>query len=207
MQRSLDRSFDRQWGTDTTGVIPLRDLSITSPHVVDGAWYEPASGKVIAQIMAYLPVDFRHFTFIDFGSGKGRILLIATAYGFARIIGVEFALELHQIALRNVEIWKRRQQPGNIEPLHMDAVEFPIPSDPLIAFFFSPFKHTTMEQVLANITTSYRQQPRPIALLFYGHRLDTLALFARTPFASRELSVRPDWRRFYHYRSFSVHER
>src|SRR5215831_4141539 len=85
VQHSLDRSFDRQWGTDTTGVILLRDLSITSPHAVDGAWYEPASGKVLAQMLAYLPVDFRRFTFIDFGSGKGRVLFLATAYGFARI--------------------------------------------------------------------------------------------------------------------------
>jgi hypothetical protein len=42
------------------------------------------------------------FTFIDLGSGKGRVLLMAAAYGFKRIIGVEFMPELHRVAEENI---------------------------------------------------------------------------------------------------------
>ena len=36
--------------------------------------------------------------FVDFGCGKGRVLLLAAGFGFARITGVEFAKELCDIA-------------------------------------------------------------------------------------------------------------
>jgi len=44
----------------------------------------------------------RDFTFVDLGSGKGRVLLMASHYPFKRIIGVEFIPELHQVAQENI---------------------------------------------------------------------------------------------------------
>jgi hypothetical protein len=54
------------------------------------------------QLMQALPIDFTQFTFIDLGSGKGRVLLMASAYPFKRIIGVEFMPELHRVAQENI---------------------------------------------------------------------------------------------------------
>ena len=42
------------------------------------------------------------FTFIDLGSGKGRVLLMASDYPFKKIIGVEFMPELHRAAQENI---------------------------------------------------------------------------------------------------------
>jgi len=50
----------------------------------------------------------RDFTFIDLGSGKGRVLLMASDYPFKRIIGVEFMPELHRAAQENVREYTER---------------------------------------------------------------------------------------------------
>src|SRR5579864_7137056 len=60
----------------------------------------------------------RDFTFIDLGSGKGRVLLMASDYPFKRIIGVEFMLELHRVAQKNIAGYSSdRQQCRQIETI------------------------------------------------------------------------------------------
>lgn len=46
--------------------------------------------------------------FLDYGSGKGRALIMAAQYPFRRILGVEFSPQLSLIASQNIE-WPRRQ--------------------------------------------------------------------------------------------------
>jgi predicted O-methyltransferase YrrM len=41
-------------------------------------------------------------TFIDFGSGKGRALWMASEYPFRQLIALEFSPELHRIAEANI---------------------------------------------------------------------------------------------------------
>ncbi len=54
------------------------------------------SQEAVAQTM------LQDFTFIDLGSGKGRVLLMASEYPFQKIIGVEFMPELHRAAQKNI---------------------------------------------------------------------------------------------------------
>jgi len=197
----LDGRFDRTYGTDTSGVISLDDLTIESQNIKDSHWYAPMSVKVFGQIMDSLAIDFQQFDFVDFGSGKGRILLFASQYGFKRTIGIEFALELHSIATKNVTIWESRsQKPSRIETVFMDAVQFPIPSEPLFLFFYSPFKGSVMQRVLDNILSSLTMSPRDFVLVFYGSNPESIRLLEATGFPCRELKLRVDWSRFTHYR-------
>ena len=53
---------------------------------------EPARFR---KVLASLQIAFHDYTFIDFGSGKGRALLLASEFPFKRIIGLEFSPELH----------------------------------------------------------------------------------------------------------------
>jgi hypothetical protein len=54
-----------------------------------------------------LPIpDVSGYTFIDMGSGKGRMLLLAAEPPFRRIIGVEFASDLDALARSNVKTYR-----------------------------------------------------------------------------------------------------
>jgi hypothetical protein len=202
-QRYLDSSIDRQYGIDTSGVIRLKNLTIESKNVEWATWYEPMSVKIFKQIMHHLAINFAEFEFIDFGSGKGRVLLLASNYGFKKIIGVEFAKDLADIANKNVAIWDRyTRKQNNIQTICMDAAEFPIPNVPVVIFFYSPFKGKVMEQVLKNISNSFAMSPREILLVFYGQYPETIKLLKATKFRWRELKLCADWSQFIQYRAF-----
>jgi SAM-dependent methyltransferase len=198
----LDGQFDRAYGTDTSGIIPLSDLNIGNRNIQDCHWYAPMSIKVFRRIMDCLAIDFRRFDFVDFGSGKGRVLLLASQYGFKKIIGVEFAPELHHIAAQNVKIWESRsQKPSGIETVCMDAVQFPIVNEPMVVFLYSPFVGSVLQSVLDNLTGSLARHSRDVVLIFYGANPESIRLLEATGLMCQELKLRLDWSHFTHYRA------
>ncbi len=78
-----------------------------------------------------LPIpDHSRFTFIDLGSGKGRILFLAAEYPYRRIQGVEFARELHSEAQENFRTFSTgagSSGAGKIESVCVDAGNFEFP--------------------------------------------------------------------------------
>ena len=199
----LDGRFDRRFGTDTSGHASLQQMTIERGSVQEGIWYEPMSTKIFAQIMDDLSINYDEFDFIDFGSGKGRVLLLASSYGFKNVVGVEFAKELHEIAKRNIELWRQNsRRSGRIQSVHMDGAEYPIPDVPLVVFFFSPFTDNTMSRVLGNIRTSFQVSSRNIKIIFYGENPETIQLLKEMNFQSKELNLHADWSQFNKYRAF-----
>jgi SAM-dependent methyltransferase len=109
----------------------------------------------------------RDFTFIDLGSGKGRVLLMASDYPFKRIIGVEIMPELHRAAQKNITSYSNdRQQCRQIESLCIDARDFQFPDDPLVVYLFNPFSESTFVHVLKNLRRSVEQTPRPVYIAY-----------------------------------------
>ncbi len=201
-QQRLDfQLFDAKYGTDTSGVIPLSDLELANSETSGGIWYEAASPVTFRQLMAALAIPFGDFAFVDYGSGKGRMLMLAAEQGFRQVTGIEFAAELVAVARKNVEILNRgRVTPASIETLHMDARDYALPDVPLVLFFFSPFRGAVLDRVLANITASHARNPRPLFLVFNGRNPESIEIFHATGFACREVPLQRDPTRFIHYR-------
>jgi hypothetical protein len=102
------------------------------------------------------------------GSGKGRVLLFAAEAGFGRSIGVEFAEELHAVAVENARAAER--QALSIEPILGDATTYEFPEEPLVVHFNNPFTERVMAPVLGNLASSYARRPRPIVALYQQMR-------------------------------------
>ena len=116
----------------------------------------------------YFPMDPNDFVFIDFGSGKGRTLLLASEWRFKKIIGVEFARDLHEIAHKNCRTYRNsKQRCLEIESVHMDATEFPLPNGKSVYYFFNPFSPEIFSKVLENIRKSFIARPRKIYIFYY----------------------------------------
>lgn len=201
-QAYLDGAFDRRYGTETSGVVPLGGLTIKSQSAEDCIWYEPMSVAIFTQIMDRLGIDFSEYQFIDFGSGKGRVLLLASRYGFKKIIGVEFAQELHEIAVRNVRLYEKHTgRATTIESRLEDATRFALPDGPLVIFFYSPFKGAIMNRVLANVSKSLAADPREMVIVFYGKNPESIGFLRALGLPFEELRLRVDFSRFNQYRS------
>ena len=135
------RIFDWQHGVRTCGSTNLADLTVVGNNTSHGRPYYPSHPKFLSEVLSSLNIDYPSYTFVDFGSGKGRVLLIASESPFSEIIGVEFATELHEIACRNIGRYRSKTQKSkNVKSLNLDAIEFEVPLTPLVLYFFNPFR-------------------------------------------------------------------
>lgn len=158
------RRFDRKLGVETGGWIEPTDLTVPAGDVAEGFTYGGTQTRLVRWCFSPLPPNRGSFTFVDMGSGKGRVLLYAAQAGFRRSLGVEFAEELHVVALANAEIAARRGL--LIEPVLGDAGAFEFPDEPIAVYFNNPFSERVMERVIANIRSSYESRPRPVVLVY-----------------------------------------
>ena len=151
--RDADRAFDRTLGLDTSAPLSVGALGTGGAADAHASPYVPVGAPTLRAALAALPVeDFTPFTFIDLGSGKGRALLIAAEFGFREIVGVEYSLVLHEIAVKNMAIaGGTRGQALPILLHHGDAGAYAIPSGDKVIFLFNPFDGEIMARVAANI--------------------------------------------------------
>ncbi|MFC2176351.1 hypothetical protein ACFLR1_05220, partial [Bacteroidota bacterium] len=99
---------ERELGIKTFGTYEPSDFSI-EPHALHaGHLYQPSSSVIFERVMKALNINFKDLVFLDIGSGKGRAMILAAEHGFKKVIGVEYASELNEIAKSNIELIKDR---------------------------------------------------------------------------------------------------
>jgi SAM-dependent methyltransferase len=163
----VDQAFDRDTGVDTGGVDHLYDLTITSKNARFGTSHIASDPNEFAEAMASVDMDLSEATFIDMGSGKGRALLLAAAYPFKQIIGIEFAAELHQLAQANLaSLAATGKSDPRIALIHGDATTYALPAGPLVLYFFNPFDAEVMRPIAEMAMASWRANPRPMRAVY-----------------------------------------
>lgn len=176
--------FDRRFGVDTSGWIAQPIPSVESGDPQLGSAYAGSSPAHFKRTLQNLKIRYEDYTFVDFGSGKGRVLLLAATFPFRRVVGVEWSQELHQVAQRNVKLYNGPRACQETESFCMDAGEFPIPSGKLVLYFFNPFKNEIMARVLRNVKESFKRDTREIILVYMNPRfksvLDGAAFLEKT---------------------------
>jgi len=179
-----DRSFDKKYNTDTTGLISTSKLSISDAKSSSNAIiYLPAPESVTRYMIKSLPVDHADYTFVDYGSGKGRVLLTASNFPFKKIIGVEISSDLHAVALKNLQNFHNPgQKCTDIELNQVNALEYTPPPVPSVFHFYHPFLPEVLRPVLANIKHSLEKHPRSIYILYLYHVDFVAATFSEAGF-------------------------
>lgn len=149
--------FDRRHGTDTAG-----SACKAVPEGFEGRPYEPVTPWSFRRTIRAARIDPRRFTFVDYGSGKGRAVLLAAEMGFRRSIGVELQPSLHEVARSNGRAFRRaRPGAGEVEFILGDATAFrPPEQEDALLFFYNPFGEALMEKTLATLEEVQRAAPR-----------------------------------------------
>jgi SAM-dependent methyltransferase len=167
--------FDRSRRVQTSGTTALNGLNI-SGDASDSNPYIPVRPSRARKALGALPVhDHFAYTFVDIGSGKGRMLLLAAEYPFRKIVGIEFAAELNDRALRNIASYRsRKQRCREIESLRMDALDFWFPDGNLVLYLFNPFGLATMQRLLERLEHSLDRNPRDVLVVTVFPEFDSL---------------------------------
>jgi hypothetical protein len=174
-KRQLYGDADYDWDhhvNTTSAVVGWRDRLLGVFHSA----YQPSEPAIFHEMLdavQQVGLDFRDFTFIDLGSGKGRTLLMASDYPFRRIVGVELLPSLHRIALENLSKYhSEAQMCFALEAVCADAREFVFPAEPSVLYLFNPLPETGLREVMANLEASLRVHPRAVYVLYHNPLLE-----------------------------------
>ena len=183
--RVLDPPKEQLFFVPTKDPVALSGLTISSPNREHGHDYRPSPCQLFEWTLAAIDYDFSKLTFVDYGAGQGRVMLLAAEHPFAAVGGIEFAEELHDNAAMNIAQYPRsRMRCRNVECVHEDASQVGPPDGEAVHYFFNPFSRDVFAEVLHNIVVSYRHKPRRLYLILVDpvatDLVEASGVFART---------------------------
>ena len=161
-----DHGFDLKNQTETAGIIETANLQVTSVHKNRGVRYQPTRARPFRRLMSILHIP-QDQVFVDIGSGKGRVLLMALDFGFKKIVGVEYAPELCEVARKNLNVWRRQHEYLAPVEIHCcDASEYDFKEGETVIYLFNPFDALVLTKLLQRLAESLRIEPRKIWLIY-----------------------------------------
>jgi SAM-dependent methyltransferase len=154
----------------------------TDTQTIPNSTYIPISSKVFQRIMknAELPDNV---SFFDYGSGKGKALILASEMGFKNIAGVELSSELVEISKINIEKYSsKKKKEINIDIICDDATKYTELNGYNVFFINNSFGGNPSEErmvarILRNIEDSMGNNPRNITLIYVHPGISLQLLF------------------------------
>jgi hypothetical protein len=154
--------IERRRGIETSSVVSLDELGLAAD---DRVRYEPSGWLDLRRILRPGEVSTDD-VFIDFGSGKGRVLLQAARYPFRRIIGLELSPQLNAVARQNVERYRGNLRCPDIELVTGDVLEYEVPDDVTVVYIYNAFKGELFQALIDKLLASVDRRPRKLRLIY-----------------------------------------
>jgi SAM-dependent methyltransferase len=171
-ENRLPYPFDAQHNVTTDGVIPGHDLAVghTNDRFIAGYAAIPPSRfrGAIERWRASSPTHpLGHYTFIDFGCGKGRAVLLASELPFRKAIGVELNPSLAETAQSNAATWTAAGKAAcPIQIVCGDALELPWPEGPCLVYLYNPFGEQVMQRLAEKMRNRFSQNPADLEVIY-----------------------------------------
>lgn len=192
------QAFDRRYGTDTRARLDVADMKDVDPELARHAVHYEASAipkfkRALNVIARRLGRNLRDYSFIDIGSGKGLVVMLASRWPFKAVYGVEMTPELHRIAGENVRAFRAREpNAAPIELRCMDALRFELPAANLVVYLYNPFDAELTARFLEKLERTRSDTSAPLLVAYinplYRDLFETGDGF-RTLYADHALAV------------------
>ena len=150
---------------------------------VKGNYYSSVRPDQLWHVLDKMNIT-RDDSFLDFGSGRGTALLVASMFRYGQLYGVELSERLYEESVSNMKAFGIK----NVNLINDDAACVHDEIDKCNHFyFFNPFPMDVFKVVIDNVSTSLRVTKRA-AVLYYvnpkfnGENFDDVIL-ERTAFA------------------------
>lgn len=160
-----DSYFEMKYGVSTSKIVKREDLDISEINKEHSEEYKPTRIRHFRLLIRglNLPEDS---VFVDMGSGKGRVLLMASLHNFKRITGIEISSRLCEIARNNIAIFEKSlKRPLHIEVVNENVLQYNIKNDENVFYFYKPFDNYVMEIIIERIIKSIIQNRRKVWLI------------------------------------------
>jgi hypothetical protein len=136
---------------------------------IDSSLYEGYETTKIFELkkwMKTIPQD-REYNAIDFGSGKGSVLIALSKYNnIRRIYGIEISRELSFIANRNI----RLNNINNTRVLNINALDTPnkLILNSNLFYFYNPFSYKIFLSIIQKIEESIDRNKRACVIIYFN---------------------------------------
>jgi len=161
-------TFDARLGVSTSGITRREELDFddgeAQSHAVRYRASPPFSVRTgIAALRQWLPA-FEEATFVDYGCGAGRVMLIAAELGFGRVIGLELSHDLAVRCRENFDRYRVRRGAGHasLAVEVANAMEYLPDPSARVFFFFKSFDQWVLDGVMKQIEASLSAAPRHV---------------------------------------------
>jgi SAM-dependent methyltransferase len=160
-------TFDAEIGVDTGGYLRVQDLGIEKEIARHCVHYEPTRVWLFEEVFSSISVNYKDYIMVDIGSGKGRVLILASKFPFKKIIGVEISKHLHEIATKNIATYSNTPKKCNdIRSFHLNAVYYNIPDENIIMFLYNPFDDFFLHKLLDKIEKHHQSSGKRIIIIY-----------------------------------------
>lgn len=160
LAQAQQRVFERMLGVRTSGHAYHEEGMPTDRFFYEGCEWLPVRRAL--RSLSPGPDD----VLVDYGSGKGQALLIAGRLPYRRVVGVEFAEDLHEEAEANLAAARSRLRCADVSSVATDVLEWEVPDDLTTVFLYSPFIGELFHQSMERLFASYDRAPRPLRLVY-----------------------------------------
>jgi hypothetical protein len=183
--RVLDLIYERRLGIRTEEFIRL-ETGINNP---DFFRYKPASYTEFRKLMKHVSIQPGKDVFMDYGSGLGRVLILAAMYPFKKVIGLELVERFNRAAARNFEKCRNKLKCTELQLLTAEATSCLPPNEVTIFYFYNPFRYPVLKRVLNNINDTLTENPRRVRLIF-RHPINLPQILGELPWLYRRASYK-----------------
>jgi hypothetical protein len=147
-------AFDRLHATDTRAPLPVEAMrSVPADLARHAVHYEasaiPKFRRAMRVVRRILGGRLPEFSFVDVGSGKGLVVMLAARQRFREVVGLEMAPELHAKAERNCSQFRAGQR--RLAPMRLlqgDALRLELPPGHLVVYLYNPFDDVLLDRFL-----------------------------------------------------------
>ena len=178
-------AWDVWHGVETRKQVPLKELGLEGSsyseapeQFVTAVWngdYSSSASWKFPERLKRLNLDWKLFTYVDLGAGKGKTLLLAAELPFIKVVGVELSHKLVTVAQKNIREQRNfKLQCKDIEMIEGDAALYQFPRTPLVIYCFNSFPEPVMRVVIENLRRSLEEYPRETYVIYTHPALESL---------------------------------
>ncbi len=161
------RRIEKDHGLELAKFTELRDLTVEGSNEKFGNPYGPTPPRAFPVLLENFGPDFSQTTFVDLGSGKAFAMLLASHRNFKKIVGVEFAIELHEAAIRNVTKYSSPEQKcKDLELIHGDALDYEFPDSDLLVYLCNPFTDNLLREIINKLIRMREATGHKISIVY-----------------------------------------
>lgn len=137
-------------------------------------YYSPTIYAALENLFLKYPFVYNDHI-VDFGCGKGRVLIMAALYSCTQITGYELDEKRYEIAIANVKSFKEKFYCDSVFNIFNENIENITIDDTMNKFFFfNPFHLKVYIKLFKKINLSLKRKKRDVYIFLYRSHESTV---------------------------------